>query len=519
MLISIFDERIRGIYSQGSDEFFKLTNFYENSHEFYNNFSKKDGDKKNSRSTFCSIPCFEEKSVNNDVIAGCRVVDENGNNKDVFLTTSDVGISDFEENKRYNVPVFIEMASKPYITYPIYDFKFNVDAPVLKSSYIDDDSKSAVKTPETEIYKLNEWLKGYKESDDKVKSFVDKSQLEITALKARKNLVKKSQPIYLKYYYLNIYSYSGLDFFFYSYAPRELEIDINTAPMDNKWNIIKIQYDGAKIQQIIELHGYIFVLLKNKTVVYSLSYGDVKEGQYDITESSGQNLPIGTDNTFSAIKYINKIITIYNNGVYTISQFQPSKISFPSVDEWVTEHKGKMSLMIVKEQSYEFLYVINNQNEAWILNFHNNKWSFTDNATAHTQIRYNDDKGVYIDNLGKVSGYNEKVVGGKKYVIETGVIKLENNYNLFSVSELVLSFNSIPDSECKLLIEYKNDKEGDWIDIGGEQEIDSNHFKGGKVLHKRIKLRCRQFLLRITFTPSEKYLKPIIINDIGFRVT
>ena len=60
MLISIFDERIRGSYSQGYAQFFKLTNFYENSHEFYNEFSKKDSERKNAKSTFCSVPCFSE---------------------------------------------------------------------------------------------------------------------------------------------------------------------------------------------------------------------------------------------------------------------------------------------------------------------------------------------------------------------------------------------------------------------------------------------------------------------------
>ena len=60
MLISIFDERIRGSYSQGYAQFFKLTNFYENSHEFYNEFSKANKDKA-IRSTFCSTPCFEKE--------------------------------------------------------------------------------------------------------------------------------------------------------------------------------------------------------------------------------------------------------------------------------------------------------------------------------------------------------------------------------------------------------------------------------------------------------------------------
>lgn len=60
MLISIFDERIRGSYSQGYAQFFKLTNFYKNSHEFYNEFSKKDSERKNAKSTFCSVPCFSE---------------------------------------------------------------------------------------------------------------------------------------------------------------------------------------------------------------------------------------------------------------------------------------------------------------------------------------------------------------------------------------------------------------------------------------------------------------------------
>ena len=289
-------------------------------------------------------------------------------------------------------------------------------------------------------------------------------------------------------------------------------------PTVNQWHIMKIQYDDSKIQQIIELHGYIFIFLKDKTVIYTLSYAEEGGIKMDISESSGQNLPIGTNNTFSAIKYINRIITVYNNGVYTISQFQPTKISFPAVDEWVTANKEQISLMIVKEQSYEFLYVTNDKNEAWILNFHNNKWSFTDNAGAYKQIRYNDDAGKYINKHGEVLQYSNKVKS-KDYIIETGLITLENNYSLFSVAEILLSFNSVPKAGCKLLIEYRSNKTEEWINLGGKREVDPEHFKGGKVLHKRVQLRASQFLLRITFTPDKKDLQPIIINDIVFRIT
>jgi hypothetical protein len=289
-------------------------------------------------------------------------------------------------------------------------------------------------------------------------------------------------------------------------------------PIVNQWHIIKLQYDDSKIQQIIELYGYIFIFLKDKTVVYTLTYVDDGGIKMDISESSGQNLPIGTNNTFSAIKYINRIITVYNNGVYTITQFQPTKISFPAVDEWITVNKEQISLMIVKEQSYEFLYVTNDKNEAWILNFHNNKWSFTDNADAYKQIRYNDDLGRYINKHGEVLEYSNKVKS-KDYIIETGLITLENNYNLFSVAEMLLSFHSIPKEGCKLLIEYKSNKNEGWINLGGKTEIDFKHFKGGKVLHKRINLRASQFLLKITFTPDKKDSEPIIINDIVFRLT
>ena len=77
MLISIFDERIRGSYSQGYEPFFKLVNFYENSHEFYNEFSKRNNEKSNVKSTFCSIPCLKEVGIKNEskVVAGCKVLE------------------------------------------------------------------------------------------------------------------------------------------------------------------------------------------------------------------------------------------------------------------------------------------------------------------------------------------------------------------------------------------------------------------------------------------------------------
>jgi hypothetical protein len=501
MLISIFDERIRGSYSQGYEPFFKLVNFYENSHEFYNEFSKRNNEKSNVKSTFCSIPCLKEVGIKNEskVVAGCKVLDIDGNDKEVYIKASDLGIKDFDSTKKYNVPIYIENARRPYITYPTYDFKEDENAPVLKSSFINDINNTAIKNEETEIYKLNKHLGG------------------ITILEARRNIIRRAHPIYLKYYYLNIYTYSDLDFFFFSYAPKELEDIKFTNSTTNKWYIVKLQYDDSKIQQIIELHGYVFIFLKDKTVVYSLAYADEGGIKMDISESSGQNLPIGTNNTFSVIKYINKIITVYNNGVYTISQFQPSKISFPAVDEWITENKEQVSLMIVKEQSYEFLYVVNNKEEAWILNFHNNKWSFTNNAGAYKQIRYNDDRGKYIGKNGEVLEYSN-TVKNQDYIIETGLITLENNYSLFSVTELILSFNSVPKEGCQLLIEYKNNKNDKWINLGGKQEIKLRHFKGGKVLHKRVKIRASQFLLKITFTPAQNTIKSIIINDINFNI-
>jgi len=514
MLISIFEDRVRGSYSQGYEQFFKLINFYENSHEFYKEFSRKDSDGKNSKSTFCSIPCFRSLDIKEKVVAGCKAIDKNGDNKEVYIKASDVNIKNFDENKKYNVPVFIQNAKRPYVTYLTYEFRENKNAPVLKSSFIDDKSNTAIVNQETEIYKLNEWLKKTGEEAKK-----QKGQQSIDVLDYKENIIKKSEPIYLKYYYLNIYTYSNLDFFFFSYAPQELEGMGKQEPMVNQWHIIKLQYDDSKIQQIIELYGYIFIFLKDKTIVYTLTYIDDGGIKMDISESSGQNLPIGTNNTFSAIKYINRIITVYNNGVYTITQFQPSKISFPAVDEWITVNKEQVSLMIVKEQSYEFLYVTNDKNEAWVLNFHNNKWSFTNNADAYKQIRYSDDVGRYINKYGEVLDYFNKVKS-KDYVIETGLITLENNYNLLSVAEILLSFNSLPYSGCKLLIEYKSNKsDARWINLGGKIEIDPKHFKGGRVLHKRVKLRALQFLLRITFTPAEINLRPIIINDIVFRLT
>lgn len=482
MQVSIFDEELRGVYAQGSGQYFKLTNFYESSQEIYRDFSKKNEAKK--KSVFSTMPYFKDIS-RKDCAAGYVINDELG-----YVSYSDIGVGNV--NERYNIPVFYEPSKEPYITYPTYHYRQDFSKPVLVSR---DLKGNVINDSRTEIYKLKEQL----------------SKQNIVVLDGID--IKNRHPIFTKYYHLIIYTFSGLDFFFYARKIQEAESG------SNKWEVIKIQYDGAMIQQILELHGYLFIFLKDKTVVYSLAYGDSSSASsyIDISESSGQNLPIGTDNTFSVVKHLNRIITLYNNGVYTITQFQPTKISLPEVDEWITKQK-ELSLFIIKEQSYEFLYVVSQENnQGWVLNFHNNRWSYVTNIEVYKPIEYNNHVrfgSKYISKVGGVCEYCNGVQGEGKYIIETGYLSLGNGYNMITISEILIIFNHIPKESVRLLIDYKLNGDDKW-QRSSEEEVQRDKFQeGGNVLHKRIKLRASQFALRLTFICAKYHEEPIIIEDI-----
>ncbi len=506
--ISIFDARIRGNYNQGS-QFFKLTNFFENSSDLETELRRRDIAP--TKPTFCSLPYF--KSEKNNVIAACYVLDKNGQDKLITLKASDLAIKDL--NRKYNVPIFWRDDA---IIYPIFSF-LDANLTSKPKQFIEED-KCDLEFPIDEFDLLSISVEELKLRPDilyKIRKNL-KEEGDIIVLDKYQNALKKSQPIFLKYFHLLIYAYENLPFFFVAVAP---EFSLSTK--DKKWQIYSINYDGAKIQQIVEMHGYIFLFLKEKTVVYTLSVQQNDNNFPDITEASGQNLPIGTDNAFSVIKHLNKIITLYNSSIYTIAQFQPTKISIPTVDAWLAKsrkERSSIALMTLKEGSFDFLYAVNtDKNEAWIMNLHNETWSHCNlNGIAYKEVAYSANHNTkYINILGQLCSYQNSLSEKSEYTIETGLISLDNKVH--SVSEMVISFDSLPQSKLQLTAEYKLLGCENWHEATSESEIEYSKLKSGNVLHRRLKIRSSQFALKLTFKSLEESAKPLIIQDVVLYVS
>lgn len=498
--ISIFDERVRGNYNQGS-QFFKLTNFFENSSDLETELRRRDIAPK--KPTFCSLPYF--KTEENDVIAACYVLNKNEGNKLIALKSADLAIKDL--NQKYNIPIFWQI-TQDTIIYPTCEFKKGEECkkennPFGANTYSIEENADLIEISIDDLKIKNIY---------KIRESLEKNS-NITALKKYENFIRKSQPIFLKYFHLLIYAYENLPFFFVSTAP---EFSIEGSKQDEQWKIYIINYDGAKIQQIIEIHGYIFIFLKDKAVVYTLGSGQDDGTFADITEASGQNLPIGTDNTFSVIKHLNKVITLYNSSIYTVSQFQPTKISTPTVDSWLAKSRNSsIALMTLKEGSFDFLYAINtDENEAWIMNLHNETWSFSNlEGIAYKDAAYSGNQNArYINILGQLCSYRNSLSKEGEYVIETGLISLESK--VYSVNEIIISFDSLPESTLQLVIEYKLIGNDTWHEGDRINEIDQRTLKIGNVLHRRLKIRSSQFALRLTFKSLEDSAKPLIVQDV-----